>query len=77
MKRRPLRPEQGSMLILMEPKVPRRSERVQAEPAITEIETDGEGNILRMCHEPVQDPLDDPEEEAAFVAYYVGDFAHG
>jgi len=76
MKRRPSFPEQGSMLALMETKTPLKTRR-QAEPAITRLETDGEANIILMCHEPVQDPLDDPEEEAAFVAHYCGDFAHG
>lgn len=76
MKRRPC-PEQGSMLSLMTPHEGPRKGRRQAEPAITQIESDREGNITRMCHEPVQDPLDDPEEEAAFVAYYIGDYQHG
>jgi len=76
MKRRPC-PEQGSMLTLMAPREPPRKTVRPAEPAITAIESDCEGNITRMCHEPVQDPLDDPEEEAAFVAYYIGDYTHG
>jgi len=76
MKRRPSFPEQGSMLALMEVKTPLKARR-QAEPAITRLEVDSECNIVTMCHEPVQDPLDDPEEEAAFVAHYCGDYCNG
>lgn len=76
MKRRPMAPEQGSMLILMEPKAPSKKARLP-EPAITKLVYESStGNVLELSHEPVQDPLDDPEEEAAFVAYY-GDYNHG
>lgn len=70
MKRRRQMPEQGSMLLLMGAPAPREKGVRLAEPAITRLETDQDGNVLVMCHEPVLDPLDDPEEEAAFVAYY-------
>lgn len=87
MKRRRHALEQGSMLSLMEVKSAPRAR--EPEVAITRLDLDGESqtflgwppcgeterHVTRMVHEPVQDPLDDPEEYDAFVAYY-GDY-HG
>lgn len=72
MKRRRSEPVQGSMLTLMG----MRPAKPDLNHAITSLEEDSEGNITRMVHEPVQDPLDDAEEAAAFEAYY-GDYNNG
>lgn len=75
--------DQGSMLILMTPRVSghhvdpndegRRPSPVDPEVAITHLVVDSEGNVLEMSHEPVLDPLDDPEELGAFECFY-GDY---